>query len=951
MCVLQGHVTFRSQDFPVRVLLDSGADRQYVSADFVRKTGIDVNTTRNHPRLVKVANGAYEQIPGESSFTLVMNGYTSRIHARVLNLHDFDIILGFDWLRTVNPIIDWRALKIQVPGKEGEFHELLPAATSHYVNSRPAVFTTDTEEQMEFLTANQAAKMLRDPTTEAYIYMVKETSSQPDVIEPINFASNDTLTHGSPPQIRKNTAGIEQLLQQFQDCFREELTGLPPSRNFEHTIDTGDANPININAYPLSPVHLQEQSRQIATLLEQGLIEESSSPWGFPILFAKKPGGKWRMCVDFRALNAVTKKNGYPLPRIQECLDLIGQAKVLSKLDFTQGYHQMLITAKDREKAAFNTREGKFQYKVMPFGLCNAPASFQTFMNRILRPFLGKFVVVYLDDIVVYSENEKDHIRHLTKIFEVLRQHTLYARPSKCIFCVPSLEFCGHLVGGGTIRPLSSKVAIIRDWPVPTNVHEVRVFLGMVTYYRRFIGGFAFICVPLFDLLKESDAEIRKKKYRKILWNTSTEAAFQELKARLTAEPVLLQPDTTIAFFIETDASEWAIGAVLLQAHPKTGRLHPVAYEGRKLSPAEINYPVHEKELLAIKYALQTWRIYIDNGHTTTIYTDHESLKYLATMRNPTKRLARWIEEFGEYNLSIQYRKGSDNAVPDAISRRPDFMGEGPRNRAAIVAAIRGFDEDEWATHMIAFLADGVIPPQDFQEDIYEYKDEFAVDDEGNLLHTTEDGHSPYIPQAFRADLLERMHTEYGHLGHPGLQGVMIGRGWWSNLEKDIRNYTHICPQCQITQRARPNQEREIPHTLANDNLQLFDRWAIDLIGILPKTPAGNCWIFTAIEYLTGWPVTKALPNARAETIARVIHDEITMVYGPPKELLSDNGRNLTGDVIKAYTTLLSTKHRVTTPYHPRTNGKVENFNGLLGQILTKMLVNQPTILWDQYLM
>jgi hypothetical protein len=289
--------------------------------------------------------------------------------------------------------------------------------------------------------------------------------------------------------------------------------------------------------------------------------------------------------------------------------------------------------------------------------------------------------------------------------------------------------------------------------------------------------GFAFICVPLFDLLKESDAEIRKKKYRKILWTTSTEAAFQELKDRLTAGPILLQPDTTRAFVVETDASEWAIGVVLLQTHPKTGRLHPVAYDGRKLSPAEINYPVHEKELLAIKYALQTWRIYIDNGHTTIVYTDHESLKYLATMRNPTKRLARWIEEFGEYNISIQYRKGSENTVPDAISRRPDFMGEGPRNRAAIVAAIRGFDEDEWATHMTAFLADGVVPPQDFQEDIYEHKDEFAVDNEGNLLHTTEDGHSPYIPQAFRADLLERMHTDCGHLGYPGLQGVMIGRG------------------------------------------------------------------------------------------------------------------------------------------------------------------------------
>ena len=908
MCVLQGHVTFRSQDYPARILLDSGADRQYISAEFVRRTGIEVDTSRNHPKLVKVANGAFEQVPGEASFTLVMSGYNSRIHARVLNLPDFDIILGFDWLRSVNPLIDWRTLRVQVPGRGGELHELLPASTNRYINSHPLIFTTELEELEEPLTASQTAKMLRHPEVEAYLYVVRKVNESEPVEKPINFSSNDTLKHGHPPTLATATSTeiqavpieIEQLLAAFEDCLKEELPPeLPPSRGYEHTIDTGDSTPINLNSYPMSPVHLQEQSKQIASLLDQGFIEESSSPWGFPVLFVKKPGGKWRMCIDFRALNAVTKKNGYPLPRIQECIDLIGRARVLSKLDFTQGYYQMLVSEPDREKTAFNTREGKFQWKVMPFGLCNAPASFQTFMNRILRPFIGKFVVVYLDDIVVYSETLNEHIQHLTQIFEVLRLHTLYAKPSKCVFAVPALEFCGHLVGGGTIRPLSSKVAIIIEWPTPTNVHEVRVFLGMVTYYRRFIRAFARICVPLFDLLKEADAETRKKKFRKIIWTAATEAAFCDLKKRLTEGPILLQPDTTRAFIIETDASEWAIGIVLLQEHPETKRLHPVAYDGRKLTAAEINYPVHEKELLAIKYALQTWRIYIDNGFTTVIYTDHESLKYLATMRNPSKRLARWVEEFGEYNLSIQYRKGSEAIVPDAISRRPDLMGEGPRNRAATIATIRGFDEDDWAMHLTSLLAEGTVPPEEFREDIYEHQHEFTIDDEGTLFFTAPDGLSPYIPQLFRADLLERMHTEYGHLGYPGLQGVMTGRGWWPNLDKDIRNYTRICPQCQIAQRARPGQEREIPRTLASDGLQLFDRWAIDLIGVLPKTPAGNCWIFTAIEYLTGWPVTRALPNARAETIANVIHDDITMVYGSPKELLSDNGKNLVGEVMK----------------------------------------------------
>jgi hypothetical protein len=278
----------------------------------------------------------------------------------------------------------------------------------------------------------------------------------------------------------------------------------------------------------------------------------------------KKPGGKWRMCIDYRALNAVTKKNGYPLPRIQECLDLVGKARFLSKLDLTQGYYQIRIDPKDSEKTAFNTREGKFEFLAMPFGLSNAPATFQTLMNRILRKYIGVFVIVYLDDILIFSNTLDEHLQHLTTVLEILQQNELYAKPSKCIFGVSELEFCGHLVGNGIVRPLRSKVATIRNWPVPTNVHEVRQWLGLSGYYRRFIRKYAQIAVPLFDLLKESDADLRKKKYRKITWTAACEQAFQELKDRLTSDPVLLQPDTTKAFYIETDVSEWAIGCTLL---------------------------------------------------------------------------------------------------------------------------------------------------------------------------------------------------------------------------------------------------------------------------------------------------------------------------------------------------------------------------------------------------
>ena len=941
MFVLGGLALFQGKEIPARILIDSGSTQQYVSTAFISKYSLPVERDDGSPHWVQVANGTYMESTGSVDLTLAMDRYQTRIHAKVLDMPEYDVILGLDWLQTANPVIDWQDMSIQVREESGTIHELSPQDPVRYVHTQEGTYAV---EGIDPISVKGVEKMLRCPGAVYCLFNIRPvaeekvpTPSDLD-LDPISLV---TTGHDKAKKILAN----------YRHVFREDLPPeLPPTRELEHRIDTGDASPINLNAYPLSPVHLAEQSRQLSQMLTQGIIQESSSPWGFPVLFVKKPGGKWRMCIDYRALNAVTRKNGYPLPRISECCDLIGRAKVLSKLDLTQGYYQVQVAPEDREKTAFNTREGKFEYRAMPFGLANAPATFQTLMNRILRKCIARrFVIVYLDDIVIFSNSVTEHCEHLTEVLTILADNKLYAKPTKSVLMVTELEFCGHLVGNGKLQPLRSKVQVITDWPVPQNVHEMRQFLGLATFYRRFIRDFAKICVPLFELLKEVDAEQRKKRFRKITWNATCELAFCKLKEALTSGPTLLQPDTTLPFIIETDASEWAIGCVLLQEEPGSGKLHPVAYDGRKLSPAEVNYPVHEKELLAVKNALQIWRIYIDNGHTTIIYTDHESLKYLATMRNPTKRLARWIEEFGEYNVDLRYRRGRDQVVPDAISRRPDLMGEGPRNIAHPLTAIRGVEEDEWANHLLLYLEEGVEPPEPLQKDIHEEAQQFTVH-EGTLYRLEEDGESPYTPQILRNDLLEKLHNEYGHLNHPGIQGIVTGRGWWHSRTADIKKFVSYCPQCQIAQRSKTMQDPEAPQTLNRSSLQIFDRWAIDLIGILPKTPAGNRWIVTAIEYLTGWPVAAALPDARAETVAAFVHNEIAMVYGPPKELLSDNGKNLVGAIMQSYTTLLRSKHRITTPYHPRTNGKVENFNGFLGATLTKLLVNQPVILWDQYL-
>ena len=386
-------------------------------------------------------------------------------------------------------------------------------------------------------------------------------------------------------------------------------------------------------------------------LLRRGLIRASTSPWGAPVLFVRKPKtDEWRMCIDYRALNHKTIRNAYPLPRIQDCLDRLGKAKHCTTLDLTSGYWQVLVAEKDIQKTAFNTRYGKYEFLVMPFGLTNAPATFQTLMNQVLRPYIDKFVLVYIDDLLIYSNSPEEHLHHLRLVLEALRKEKLYARPLKCTFDKPEVEFCGHVVGGGVVRVLDSKIKIINEWPVPKNVHEVRQFFGLANYYRRFIQNFGQISAPLAALFKKEDGDDRKN--RPVHWNAGHQLAFERLKQALTTAPVLHQPDNSKPFTIETDASDFALGYSLLQKGDD-GLMHPVAFEGRKLKPAETRYPTHEKELLAIKEALNKWKHYIQNKHTTTVLTDHESLRYMNTVSKPSNHLVRWIDEFQGFDLDI----------------------------------------------------------------------------------------------------------------------------------------------------------------------------------------------------------------------------------------------------------------------------------------------------------
>ncbi|CAI7757505.1 unnamed protein product [Closterium sp. NIES-53] len=416
---------------------------------------------------------------------------------------------------------------------------------------------------------------------------------------------------------------IQKLLEEFQDVLPDVLLDqLPPYRTHQHEIIKEPGSKPTFRApNRLSPTELADMKKQIEYLLDKGLIRPSTSPYGAPVLFTPKPDGSLRMFIDYRALNKQTIKNKYPIPRIVDILDQLCGATVFSKLDLRSGYWQIRMADNSIHKTAFRTRYGSYEYLVMPFGLTNAPATFQAEMNHILRPLLDEFVVVYLDDILIYSRDMKQHIEHLRRVFKILRREKFYVKLSKSEFALKKVQFLGHMVSTQGVHVDPKKIEAVHTWKTPENVKELQQFLGFANYYNRFVPQYAKIATPLTNLLKKNTP---------FKWEDVHQQAMEQLKTALTSAPILILPDPEKDYVIEADASDQAVGEVLMQDQGKG--LQPIAYLSKKLHEAELNYPIHDKEALAIITAFKTWRCYLE-GKKTTIYTDHCSLKYLNTQQ------------------------------------------------------------------------------------------------------------------------------------------------------------------------------------------------------------------------------------------------------------------------------------------------------------------------------
>ena len=472
---------------------------------------------------------------------------------------------------------------------------------------------------------------------------------------------DDAVEEPNEPIISDRLSATQRRdLHKLREDFSDVMCDLPGRTNLAvHPIETGTARPVRLPPYRLPHAYRDAVRKELEEMQEQGIVEPSMSEWASPVVLVKKKDGTLRFCVDYRRLNSVSESDAYPMPRIDELIDHLGQAKYITTLDLTRGYWQVPLAGSAKAKTAFATPFGLFQFNVMPFGLQGAPATFQRLMDRVTRG-MEEFAAAYLDDLVIHCDTWEEHLSHVRLVLQCLREAGLTVKARKCQFGMEQCLYLGHIVGNGMVRPEMSKVEAISAFATPRTKKEVRVFLGLTGYYRKFIPDFATIAAPLTDLTRKTAPNL-------VNWSQECEEAFVELKARMCSSPVLRSPDFAKPFIVQTDASERGIGAVLSQLDAD-GNDYPIAYYSRKLLPREERYATVEKECLAIRLGVQAFRIYL-LGRPFTIQTDHHALEWLDRLKDNNSRLTRWSLALQPYQFTVQYRSGKANNNADALSR------------------------------------------------------------------------------------------------------------------------------------------------------------------------------------------------------------------------------------------------------------------------------------------
>ena len=726
----------------------------------------------------------------------------------------------------------------------------------------------------------------------------------------------------------KNT--IPQAYKAYEHLFKKPTNdqALPKHQPWDHEIPLKDGEqPKFMPIYTLKETELQAVKAFVDEELAKGTIRKSTSPAGYPILFVPKKDGTLRMCVDYRHLNSITIKNRYPLPGIAQLRDQTREATIYTKLDVRGAYNQIRIKEGEEWKTAFRTRYGHYEFTVMHFGLTNAPASWQQLINTVLAEYLDQFAIAYLDDILIYSKTEEEHEEHVKKILEALNKYNLYLKPEKCEFHVRTTEFLGFIIEPGKIKMSPQKVQAILEWPTPESKEHIQSFLGLANYCRKFIKGFSQITLPLTKLLSK-DVEFK--------WNIEQQQAFETLKQRFTTYPVLQMYDPEKPYILETDASNQAIGGTLLQPDDQ-GKMHPIAYYSRKLTPAERNYHTSDQEMLAIVVAFEEWRPYVEGAkHPITVYSDHLNLIHFTTTKKLNGRQIRWMEQLARIDFKIIHKRGTENTRADALSRRPDhFNKEEEDNQQAILEKdgdTLQLNKRELRTITICADPEALID----QIKATQAEDPRCTPENNGLEKINGLYMSKgliYVPAIMENEILHKHHDTMGHRGLTPTMEHITRNYYFPQMYRKVRTYIEECDTCIKSKPSRHRPYGQIQ--LLETPEESWESISLDFITGLPEStdPMGAKYdsICVIVDRLTKYayflPCNKTLT---APQMAHLIHRHVFTNHGIPRTIVSDRDKLFTSAYWNTFISELGTKSKMSTAFHPQTNGQTERVNQIL---------------------
>lgn len=707
----------------VVVMVDPGATHNFISREAVDKLGVPILPSPDFG----VSLGTGDSVMGTGickSVVLEVQGVVIVENFLPLDLGNSDLILGIQWLEKLG------TMTLKGDASLGRSGISLKA-------------------------------MLRSLRKEGHGFLVEFNLLQAPTVQ----GNEDTQPGKEIPEFLKG------VLDEYKGVFNMPV-GLPPKRSHDHAVVLKEGtDPVNVRPYRYPQVQKQEIEALISDMLKAGIIQPSTSPFSSPVLLVKKRDGSWRFCVDYRALNKVTIPDKYPIPIIDELLEELNGAAYFTKLDLKSGYHQVRMREEDVPKTAFRTHEGHYEFLVLPFGLTNGPATFQAIMNEVFRPYLRKFVLVFFDDILVFSRSKEEHVGHVKVVLQLLAQHQLYVNSKKCEFGAAQVAYLGHKISKSGVEVDFSKVQSMIDWPTPRNVKELRGFLCLTGYYRKFIRGYAKIANPLTNQLKRD----------KYSWTEQATQAFNTLKQAMIQAPILALPDFEKVFVIETDASGFGVGAVLLQDN------HPIAYYSKLLGPRNRLKSIYEKELMVIVFAVQKWRHYL-MGRKFIVCTDQQSLRFLFEQREVGLEYQRWVGKLMGFHFEIKYKPGASNRIADALSREYSSACE----MSSLVTAggvsfekfWPGIREDPFIQQLIEAIDNNQAPKgYAVNNNIVMYKGRIVLPPKSILV----------------TDLLREYHDTPlgGHSGDFKTYQRLAQEWFWPGMRKRVQQYVQACSVCQ----------------------------------------------------------------------------------------------------------------------------------------------------------